>query len=75
MSHQNRKIRQCPHCKSKKGFSVSVTLGGHQESKVTFQGKILDVERHGSDSLDEYSAKCLDCKGSLDTKLLDIENI
>lgn len=74
MSHQ-RKIRQCPHCKSKKGFSVSVILGGFQETKMSFQGKIIDVERHGSDDVDEYSAKCLDCKKSINTELLDIKNI
>jgi hypothetical protein len=64
---KNRKHRQCPHCKSKKGFVYMVILGGYHQFEMTFNGKIITNERHGTDNVDKY-AQCLSCK-----KLIDID--
>jgi hypothetical protein len=69
-----RKVRQCPHCKSKKGFSISVVLGGYHDYTMSFSGKILDEKREGSDSMESYGA-CLECKKPIDVEFLDVQKV
>lgn len=59
MEKTTRKLRQCPHCKGKSGFEITTWLGGYEEKKVSFKGKVLDCERNGSDTTDNH-ASCLD---------------
>lgn len=67
-----RKIRQCPYCKGKTGILVTVRLSGYQQTKLSFQGKIIDADQQGADDI--ISAECLDCKKGIDTEKLDLEN-
>lgn len=65
----NRKIRQCPHCKSNEGFEVTIYLGGHHTQKINFKGKIISEERVGTDDI-ERDVRCLSCG-----KLIDIDKV
>jgi Fe2+ or Zn2+ uptake regulation protein len=70
---EGQKHRQCPHCKGKQGFKVLVFLGGLSEITSSFRGKIIDVERNGSDTI--HHAVCIECDKLIDIEKLDIENI
>lgn len=67
-----RKHRQCPFCKSRKGFRVTVQLGGYQEMEMSFKGKLLNIEREGIDDIEPY-AHCLNCQRLIATDNLDLE--
>lgn len=69
-----RKIRQCPHCKGKTGFKITVWLGGHEEYKVNFKGKTISQEREGTDTIEKF-ATCLDCGKNISTNKLDITRV
>lgn len=69
-----RKVRQCPHCKSKKGFQIFVRLGGYLELRISFAGKVIESERNGSDDIEKY-ASCLECGKRIGTDILDIKNV
>ena len=64
-----RKYRKCPHCDSKKGFEILIMLGGTQEEKRDFNGKILDCDRNGADD-HPSDGSCLECG-----KLIPIEKL
>ena len=66
--------RRCPHCKSDSGFIVTVQLGGHGESVVTFKGDVLKHKRCGTDTTEKW-AECLDCKKLISVDKLDINNV
>lgn len=68
------KIRQCPHCKSKKGFNIIVFLGGYEERVVSFNGNLIKTVREGTDRIDNY-ANCLACGKSIDSDKLDLKNV
>jgi len=69
-----RKKRQCPFCKSKRGFEIQINLGGTHIKHMSFDGKVLFDEREGTDSIDKY-ARCLDCHRLIDVELLDMSNV
>lgn len=69
-----RKYRRCPHCKGKTGFLVTVYLGGYEESKVTFNGKIIDQKRSGTDDI-ENRVECLDCGKFIETEKVETSNV
>lgn len=69
-----RKIRKCPHCKSKRGFQIYISLGGHEHKEMDFNGKLLKQDRDGTDDIDKY-ASCLDCNKLIDSKKLDLKNV
>jgi len=69
-----RKVRQCPYCKSKKGFHIFITLGGHESKEMNFKGKILKQNRSGTDDIDKHG-NCLECGKSIDAELLDLNNV
>jgi len=52
--------RQCPHCKSKKGFTLYYTIHGNGHEGRDFKGKVIDCEREVFDS-NERSVECLNC--------------
>lgn len=57
-------IRKCPHCKSNKGFEVTIHLGGQQYEQYSFAGKLLGLDRQGTDGAEKY-VQCLSCKKSI----------
>lgn len=65
-----RKFRQCPSCKSKKGFSYQYTIVGYGREDRTFEGKVIDADRGTCDDLDKYGY-CLDCGAKIDINRLD----
>lgn len=65
-----KKYRRCPHCGGKTGFVVTSYLSGHEDIKINFAGKIIDVERNGIDEL-EKNAECMDCKKLISISRLD----
>ena len=67
------KVRKCPHCKSKKGFEVTIMLGGYQTYICDFNGKVIDTERVGADSVDKH-VSCLDCKKTIRTENVNFKN-
>ena len=69
-----RKKRQCPFCKSKKGFEIHIFLGGTHVKHMSFDGKVLFDEREGTDKIENF-ARCLDCKKLIDVELLDMTNV
>lgn len=69
-----RKYRKCPHCGSKKGFQITVFLGGNMEYDVDFNGTILNSNRNGIDDIENY-ATCLECGRLIDSEKLDTDNI
>jgi hypothetical protein len=64
-----KKYRKCPHCKSVKGFRVTIILAGYQEEVRDFSGNMIDASRHGADRV-EKMVECLECK-----KLIPTENV
>lgn len=66
------KIRQCPKCKSKKGFELRYSVGGHGCVTMTFKGKTIDSEREVFDTIDHY-ANCLNCGFSIDAERLQTD--
>lgn len=70
-SYKNKK-RQCPHCKSKEGFELRYSVGGHGYVKMNFKGKTLDAEREVFDTIDHY-ANCLNCGKSIETEYLQTD--
>lgn len=70
----SKKLRRCPHCKSTKGFSILTELGGHQTTHVTFQGKIISIDRQGTDKISKYGL-CLNCEKPIDAELLKINQV
>jgi len=74
MFKEKRKVRQCPHCKGKTGFSITTFLGGTEEKNVTFKGKIITHERNGADDVERF-ASCLDCGKNISADVLDLKNV
>ncbi len=66
--------RRCPHCKSTQGFSLTVYLGGTECKQVGFNGKVINVDRSGTDDIEKY-ASCLNCGKMIPTDKLDIKNV
>lgn len=66
------KIRQCPKCKSKKGFELNYSIVGFGMMQMSFKGKTLDAERSQTDILDHY-ANCLNCGVSIETERLQVD--
>jgi len=65
-----RMVRQCPHCKSKKGFNITYSITGNGEMNMNFRGKQLPgSHRETFDRLDNY-AQCLNCGKYIDSELL-----
>lgn len=67
-----RKYRQCPHCKSKKGFSYNYVIGGFGTIAMDFKGKLISTERSGSDDLDKYTT-CLSCNKDIEIDRLQTD--
>tara|TARA_R110000772_G_C13310332_1_gene440593 strand:- start:17944 stop:18153 length:210 start_codon:yes stop_codon:yes gene_type:complete len=55
-----RKHRQCPHCKSKKGFKYQYQMLGSGEITMDFNGNEIDHERNPADDVDD-DVECLEC--------------
>lgn len=70
-NNKNKK-RQCPYCKSKKGFELKYSIGGCGMVKMNFKGKTLDAEREVFDTIDSY-ANCLECGKSIETEYLQTD--
>ena len=66
-----RFCRQCPNCKSKKGFTVNYVLGGSHEMTFDFKGNLNLEKREGTDKLDRW-AECLNCKKTIEVEKLEI---
>lgn len=58
------KVNKCPHCKSKTGFRLTVELRGYQYEDITFSGKLITIDRQGTDDIDNQ-VECLDCGKSI----------
>ena len=65
-----KKYRQCPYCKSKKGFRIRYTIGGYGHEDRTFKGDVIDSYRSGADDIDNY-AECLECGKLIDSVKLE----
>ncbi len=68
------KIKECPYCSGKKGFRVTVFLGGTEEKEVSFSGKVLSTERDGTDDVEKW-AECLTCGKQLSIDNLNTQNV
>lgn len=66
----NKKIRQCPHCKGKRGFIVRIILGGSQDNTYNFNGKCVDSDRSGADTVDKQ-VECVDCHKFFSIELVE----
>lgn len=66
------KMRQCPKCKSKKGFELRYSIGGYGSVEMNFKGLTINSEREQFDTLDHY-ANCLNCGFSIDTDRLQTD--
>jgi len=64
--------RQCPHCKSNKGFKLDYQIGGYGHEVYDFKGNAVSSEREGADSI-ENQVTCLDCGGFIDTHKVQTE--
>lgn len=67
-----RKHRQCPVCKSKKGFQIDYSISGNGFEIRNFQGKVLDTERNIYDDTESY-AVCVNCNAHIDAEKLEID--
>jgi hypothetical protein len=67
-----RKFRRCPRCKSRKGFSLNIQLGGYQDMAMDFKGKILSSKREGVDKTPHW-ATCLSCGKAIETERLQLD--
>lgn len=67
---KKRFIRQCPHCKSKKGYRVSYVIHGYGHEDKTFSGKTIDANRTVADDID-IDVVCLHCEKRFDTELVE----
>lgn len=65
-----KKFKECPYCKSKKGFSVLYHRRGRIIENKTFAGKNISSEVDPADII-SY-AECLNCEKTLDHKRLNI---
>lgn len=52
--------RQCPHCKSKKGFKLTYSILGNGYEIINFKGKVIDSEKDEVNAIDR-DVECLDC--------------
>ena len=66
------KYKQCPHCKSKKGFYFIVTLGGLEYISKSFDGDTISQDRRGLDKIERY-ATCMNCGHQIDTNRLNTD--
>ena len=67
-----RKHRQCPYCKSKKGFRYEYSIGGYGFEVRDFYGVVHGAEREMVDDIDEHTVRCLNCDAKLDQTKLEI---
>lgn len=63
------KLKHCPLCKSKKGFTLNYVIGGNGSITMDFKGNTLDAERSQFDTLDTF-AECLNCRKYIETERL-----
>jgi len=64
------KFRQCPYCKSKKGFKIYYIIKGFGYEERNFKGVVREAERNGADDNDD--AECLNCGKALDIERLEL---
>lgn len=67
--NKKRFIRQCPHCKSKKGYRQSYIIYNRGHEDVTFTGKIIDADQTQNIDIDRF-VECLDCGKSFERDLV-----
>ena len=60
-----RKHRQCPHCKSKKGFSFQYLIKGSGMAIMDYNGNEIHSERDVFDDLPN-DVTCLGCKRDIE---------
>lgn len=61
------KLNKCPYCKSAKGYKVYIKQMGYQYENYTFGGKLLNVDRQGTDDIEKH-VTCLNCDKSILTE-------
>lgn len=62
--------RQCPYCKSKKGFKIEYQVKGYGYEIRNFHNKVLDAHREIVDGNER--ACCLNCNKEINTYKLQI---
>lgn len=71
---KHRKFRQCPHCKSKKGFELRYAICGSGMVQMNFKGQTLDADRHVSDRNEHY-VECLNCHKNIEIERVQTDFI
>lgn len=70
---KTRLHRQCPYCKSKKGFRMEYMIKGYGHEIINFKGKVMDAERETVDYID-HAVICLSCDKHMDSDKVQIQN-
>lgn len=51
-----------------------IFLGGYEEKQMTFEGKLINQDRFGTDDIEKWGS-CLECKKTIDVELLELKNV
>jgi hypothetical protein len=68
------KLKKCPFCNGTQGFKITIWLGGHEDKTVSFSGKVIDIEREGTDDPEKF-ATCLTCDKQIPIDNLNTQNV